>query len=57
MHQGLAQPDVRERLAQLGADGPHLTPEEFAAFVKTDAEETAKLVKKIGLALEAPPRR
>jgi tripartite-type tricarboxylate transporter receptor subunit TctC len=57
MHQGLIQPDARDRLAQVGADGPHLTPEEFAAFVKTDAEDTAKLVKRIGLALEAPPLR
>lgn len=56
-HQGLTQGDARERLAQVGADAPHLTPEEFAAFVKTDADETAKFVKRIGLALEAPPLR
>ncbi len=55
--QGMAQADVRERLAQLGADPPAMTPEEFAAFVKTDAIETIKMVKKIGLAMETPPLR
>ena len=57
MYQGLIQTDARERLAQVGADAPHLTPEEFAAFVKTDADDTGKLVKRIGLAMEAPPLR
>ncbi len=56
-HLGLAQPDVRDRLAQLGADPPNMTPEEFAVFVRVDAEESAKLVKKLGLGLEAPPLR
>ncbi len=53
-YQAMQHPDSRDRLVQFGADPPTLTPEEFAAFVKEDAARTADIVKRVGMALEAP---
>lgn len=48
----LAQPDVKERLATMGAEGVGNTPEQFAAFVKAEIVKWAKVVKDAGLKLE-----
>lgn len=53
-HQAMQHPDSRDRLVQFGADPPTLTPEEFAVFIKEDAARTADIVKRVGMALEAP---
>jgi tripartite-type tricarboxylate transporter receptor subunit TctC len=44
----LAAPDVRERMLLLGAEPVGNTPEEFAAYVKSEAAKYAKLVRASG---------
>ena len=44
-----AQPDVRERLLQLGAEPVANTPAEFAAFQKAEYEKFVKIIKKAGI--------
>ena len=48
----LAQPDVKERLATLGAEGVGNSPEEFRAFVKAEIAKWARVVKEAGLKVE-----
>ena len=48
----LALPDVKERLAILGADGVGDTPQHFAAFIKADIVKWAKVVKAAGIKVE-----
>ena len=45
----MRMPDVRAKLVGLGADPLGTTPEEFAAFRKTEFERMAKLVVKAGI--------
>jgi tripartite-type tricarboxylate transporter receptor subunit TctC len=45
----LAQPDVKERLATLGAEGVGSAPAEFAAFVRAEIAKWARVVKQAGL--------
>ena len=45
----LASPEVKERFAKLGADAWTLQPQEFDAYIKTEIEANAKLVKAAGL--------
>jgi tripartite-type tricarboxylate transporter receptor subunit TctC len=45
----LAQPDVKERLAALGAEGVGNSPAEFAAFVRAEIAKWARVVKQAGL--------
>ncbi len=44
----LAAPDVREKMLNLGAEPVGNTPEEFAAYVRSEAAKYAKLVKASG---------
>lgn len=46
----LASPEVKERFAKLGADAWTMQPQEFDAYIKTEIEANAKLVKVAGLA-------
>jgi tripartite-type tricarboxylate transporter receptor subunit TctC len=48
----LAQPDTKERLATLGAEGVGSSPEEFRAFVKAEIGKWARVVKEAGLKVE-----
>lgn len=48
----LGHPNVKERLATLGAEGVGSTPEQFAAFVKAEISKWAKVVKDAGLKQE-----
>jgi len=48
----LAQPDTRERLATLGAEGVGNSPEEFHAFFKDEIAKWAKVVQAAGLKVE-----
>jgi tripartite-type tricarboxylate transporter receptor subunit TctC len=48
----LARPDVKERLATMGADGVGDTPQHFAAFIKAEIPKWAKVVKDAGLKVE-----
>jgi tripartite-type tricarboxylate transporter receptor subunit TctC len=45
----LAAPEVRERIAKLGADPLPMSPQEFAAMVKHELDDNAKLVKAAGI--------
>lgn len=42
---GLAQPEVRERLAALGADPVGSTPEQLSAWLKSETEKWTRVVK------------
>jgi tripartite-type tricarboxylate transporter receptor subunit TctC len=44
--------DVRERLAQLGAEPARLTPDEFGRYVKGEVARWAKVVKESGARLD-----
>ena len=48
----LAQAEVKERLATLGAEGVGNTPDEFRAFVKAEIVKWARVVKEAGLKVE-----
>ena len=45
----LAQTDVRERLATLGAEPVSSTPQELAAVVRKDAERWGRIIKATGM--------
>jgi tripartite-type tricarboxylate transporter receptor subunit TctC len=44
----LAAPDVREKMLNLGAEPVGNKPEEFAAYIKSEAEKYAKVIKASG---------
>jgi len=49
----LAQPELRERLADTGSGEPYVTtPEEFSARIRGDYEKYGKLIRAIGLNVE-----
>ena len=48
----LALPDVKDRLATMGADGVGDTPRHFAAFIRAEIPKWAKVVKDAGLKVE-----
>jgi tripartite-type tricarboxylate transporter receptor subunit TctC len=48
INRGLKQPDVRERLASVGAEAVGTTPAELATFVRAESEKFAKLIKLSG---------
>jgi tripartite-type tricarboxylate transporter receptor subunit TctC len=52
IHDAMTQPDMRERLAQIGADPPNIRPGDFADYVKVGAEKIIRLVMQIGLVAE-----
>ena len=45
-------PDIRERWAALGAEPLHNTPEQFAAFLKSDLGKWAKVVRDSGAKID-----
>ena len=48
----MAAPDVRERLAGEGAEPTVGTPEQFAAFIKTEIAQWTKVIKEAGIVAE-----
>jgi tripartite-type tricarboxylate transporter receptor subunit TctC len=48
----LDSPEVKERLAKLGAEPAPLPPEEFARFVRAEVEKWAKVVRTSGIAAD-----
>jgi tripartite-type tricarboxylate transporter receptor subunit TctC len=48
VNRGLKQPDVREKLANVGAETVGTSPEELAKFVRSESEKFARLVKLSG---------
>ena len=45
---GLQQPDVKSRLAEVGAEAAPTTPEALASFVRAESEKFARLIKLSG---------
>jgi tripartite-type tricarboxylate transporter receptor subunit TctC len=45
----LESPDVQEKLAKLGAEPMRMTPAQFAAFVRSEAEASKRLVQGLGI--------
>jgi tripartite-type tricarboxylate transporter receptor subunit TctC len=44
--------DIREKLRQLGSEGVGNTPDEFARFVRAEAEKYSKLIREAGIRVE-----
>ena len=47
----LATPDIRKKFDELGLEPVGNTPAEFAAFIKTETPEWAKVIKDAGIKL------
>jgi tripartite-type tricarboxylate transporter receptor subunit TctC len=45
----LQSPEIKERLSTLGADAMPMTPVEFKAFVHTEIDDSAKVIKAAGI--------
>ncbi len=45
----LSQPDVKERLATLGAEAMPMSPAEFRQFVRQEIAESAKVIRAAGI--------
>lgn len=50
--QVLHQPDLRQRMSGEGAEAAPTTPEEFAAYIKSEVSKWAKVVRESGVAVE-----
>ena len=48
VNRGLGQPDVREKLANVGAEAVGTTPEELAKFVRAESDKFEKLIRLSG---------
>ena len=46
------KPDMREKLIAQGAEPAPTTPEQFAAFVKSEITKYAKIIKEAGIKAE-----
>jgi tripartite-type tricarboxylate transporter receptor subunit TctC len=44
-HRVLSAPDTQRRLSELGVDAAPSTPEQFAAFIKSETETWARVVR------------
>ena len=49
VQRALGSAEIKERLANLGADAMPMTPAEFRAFTRNDVEVSAKIVKAAGI--------
>jgi tripartite-type tricarboxylate transporter receptor subunit TctC len=52
VHKALASKDTQDRLMEQGVDPKPSTPEEFAAFIRSETEKWAKVVKEAGVPLQ-----
>lgn len=50
--EGLQSPEVVERFAQIGAEPAPTTPEEFAAFIRTDTQRWARVIHAARITLD-----
>lgn len=49
LHKALNSPDVQRRLTEQGVDPAPSTPEQFAAFIRTETEKWSRVVKDAGV--------
>jgi tripartite-type tricarboxylate transporter receptor subunit TctC len=49
LHKALNSPDVQRRLTEQGVDPAPSTPEQFAAFIRSETEKWARVVKDAGV--------
>ncbi len=49
VRKALADPDVKEKLANLGNDAMDMSPQEFAAFVRSEIETYGRVVRAAGI--------
>jgi len=52
VNRAILQPDTRERLAQLGAEGGGGTPEAFAELIRRDSAKWAEVVRRSGAKID-----
>ncbi|HUQ25183.1 MAG TPA: tripartite tricarboxylate transporter substrate binding protein [Burkholderiales bacterium] len=52
VRQAFAQPDMRERLTNLGAEPMDMTPAQFSRFVQSEIEDAARIGKAAGIRLQ-----
>ena len=52
LNRALQQPDVKERISKLGLDFAPATPEQFAAYIKSDTGKWNDLIKTLGIRLD-----
>jgi len=48
----MQQPDIKEKFAMLGVEAVSGTPEEFAAYMKSERTKYANLIKEAGIKAE-----
>jgi tripartite-type tricarboxylate transporter receptor subunit TctC len=48
----LQDPDVKKRFAELGVEAVSSTPEKFAAFIRSETDKYAKLIKEANIKIE-----
>jgi tripartite-type tricarboxylate transporter receptor subunit TctC len=49
LHKALNSPDVQRRLMEQGVDPAPSTPDQFAAFIRSETEKWSKVVKDAGV--------
>lgn len=49
LHTALAAPDVQKRLSEQGVDAAPSTPQQFAAFIRSETEKWARVIKEAGV--------
>jgi len=52
VRRAFAQPDIRERLTNLGAEPMDMTPAQFSRFVQSEIEDAARIGKAAGIRLQ-----
>jgi tripartite-type tricarboxylate transporter receptor subunit TctC len=52
MVKAIRQPDAKEKISSVGADTVGNTPEEFAAFIRSETEKYARIVKAANIKLD-----
>ena len=52
VRRAFALPDMRERLANLGAEPMEMTPAQFSRFVQGEIEDAARIGKAAGIKLQ-----
>jgi tripartite-type tricarboxylate transporter receptor subunit TctC len=48
----MREPDLKQRLAGLGADALTSTPEEFSSYLRSEIDKWAKVVKASGMKVD-----